>query len=209
VAKQAAVAKMAESNLDFENFVSIGLSGVMSNLPMGPIVGLEPEPTQLTTSPHEPDVAATPKKYKTTPMLDKYKGEELRGVTYVPDANLEQYAVTVKDGLLYRADGTRLDTTGVSSTTDLVNAEIYVMDEYGNKYVSRGKVNVFHHSSFFRGRPAAAAGEIVAKDGVVVRVTRVSGHYAPWISYLEQFVAELRANGVNLDHVQIDTNIPQ
>jgi hypothetical protein len=70
-------------------------------------------------------------------------------------------------------------------------------------------VNVFHHSSFFRGRPAAAAGEIVAKKGVVVRVTRVSGHYAPWTSYLEQFVAELRANGVNLDHVQIDTSIPQ
>jgi hypothetical protein len=36
--KQKAVAKMRGWNLDFENFVSIGLAGVMSNLPIGPVV---------------------------------------------------------------------------------------------------------------------------------------------------------------------------
>jgi Domain of unknown function (DUF4157) len=40
--KQKAVDQINRSNQDFENFVSIGLAGVMSNLPMGPVAGLEP-----------------------------------------------------------------------------------------------------------------------------------------------------------------------
>jgi hypothetical protein len=40
--KQKALAKMNESNQDFETFVSIGLAGVMSNLPIGLVVPLEP-----------------------------------------------------------------------------------------------------------------------------------------------------------------------
>ncbi len=40
--KQKALAKMREYNQDFEFFVTLGLTGVMSNLPMGPIVGPKP-----------------------------------------------------------------------------------------------------------------------------------------------------------------------
>ena len=46
--KQKAVAKMRGWNLDFKNFVSIGLAGVMSNLPIGPVVPqLPPGPPSL------------------------------------------------------------------------------------------------------------------------------------------------------------------
>jgi hypothetical protein len=40
--KQKAVGQINRSNQEFETFVSIGLAGVMSNLPMGPVAGLEP-----------------------------------------------------------------------------------------------------------------------------------------------------------------------
>jgi hypothetical protein len=43
-AKQKAIEAMEVSNQDFEFFVSLSLAGVMSNLPMGPVVGPEPLP---------------------------------------------------------------------------------------------------------------------------------------------------------------------
>ena len=74
--KQKALAVMEADNQDFETFVSIGLAGVMSNLPIGPVVGPEPvEPVSVPRVSRPPapnegtipgDTAAPPKQLKST-----------------------------------------------------------------------------------------------------------------------------------------------
>lgn len=53
----------------------------------------------------------------------------------------------------------------------------------------------FHHSSFLAGKPAAAAGEIRAKNGVLELISNSSGHYRPSIEYLKQVFLEFRDRG--------------
>lgn len=53
-AKQAAIQKMVQENADFEFFVSLGLAGVMSVLPAGPVVGPAPAPPNPVHLPRRP-----------------------------------------------------------------------------------------------------------------------------------------------------------
>jgi len=81
---------------------------------------------------------------------------------------------------------------------------IFIMDEHGAIYASkihhRGK---FHHSSFLAGQSVASAGEIVAENGVIKKITRRKGHYQPTLSQSEQFLKKLNSKGVNMDKIGI------
>jgi hypothetical protein len=61
----------------------------------------------------------------------------------------------------------------------------------------------FHHSSFLRGQPIAAAGELIFKDGLLCGVTNSSGHYKPGVEHMVQVLQEFQQRGVDLSDVQV------
>jgi hypothetical protein len=121
-----------------------------------------------------------------------YSGSDAASLQYRAPAHAAQYITTVENGLLMQ--GGRPVTTP--------RAFIFVMDGDGTIY-SASKGVVVHHSSFISGRPAAAAGSFVAKDGVLESYNGESGHYMPTTDMLDQFKAELESRGVDFTGVKL------
>jgi hypothetical protein len=139
-------------------------------------------------------------KYNTTEMDPYFKDwDERRGVSYLTPDERQAYAITARDGVLYDANGNRLDTSTLSSIhSGGAGAGIFVMDQDGNIYVGSHERGTFHHSSFLGGQPVAAAGEVVVVNGRLVSVTDKSGHYKPDVEYSNQVVHELQGRGVEV-----------
>jgi hypothetical protein len=63
----------------------------------------------------------------------------------------------------------------------------------------------FHHSSFLRAKPIAAAGELITdKAGRLKGFTFNSGHYRPGKDQLMTFLTFLASRGIDLDQVEVD-----
>lgn len=147
-------------------------------------------------------------RYETDPNRHPFPGQS---VHYMDEAELEAHRVVVgRDGLLYRSDGTLLDTRAGSSVHEGGGGRaIFVMDERGNLYASTyQQVGEFHHSSFLGGKPVAGAGEIGVVDGRLEILTDHSGHYQPGRSFTDQVANNLRGAGVK-DNFTIDYWAPE
>jgi hypothetical protein len=53
------------------------------------------------------------------------------------------------------------------------------MDAYGSFFVGEHVEKTFHHSSLLSGSPVKGAGELMVKDGKLLKVSDRSGHYLP------------------------------
>jgi YD repeat-containing protein len=153
-----------------------------------------------------PTVDAYDDRYRVTARLaPEYVGDDLlddalgRHTIAFDDAMRERHRLRVKDGLLLTSDSTPLDTAGLLYLVVLApDGELYAAP---GDFSSTTKV---HHSSVLAGAPVAAAGEIVARRGKLVRVTSRSGHYKPPMCLLDQLRAELERRGVPLDGVPFE-----
>jgi hypothetical protein len=148
--------------------------------------------------------------YAVTPRLAQFEGEHLPGNTvwrsshvhYLSDAELPPYRISVRDGLLYRADGTLFDTADSHTHWSGQGRAIFVMHGDGAIYSAKEHlVGRFHHSSLGQGQPVAGAGELEARDGVLTAITDHSSHYCPPRRYTEQVLSELARGGVDLTWV--------
>ncbi len=101
-------------------------------------------------------VRAVPKNvpiYKTKAMISRYFGEETgriwgTKVKYLSETERQAYAITIKNSKLYDSTGKLFDTSRASSHFSGQGHAIFVMDEYGNIYIStRQIVGEFHHST--------------------------------------------------------------
>ncbi len=180
-----------------------------------------------------PFVEGPPPPHGTTPMLDSYRGEDRINLIaaklsphlplddpaltanpstwYMDPAEREQYRIVVVDGKLHTSSGLRYDTRGDSSLSFReAHTAMYVVDERGNMYSSKGDRPGMKHSSFLAGEPVAAAGMIEVHDGEVVYVDGKSGHYRPDAPYVRQFTDLLGHQGVDMSgtHVQADWDAP-
>ncbi|HMQ34889.1 MAG TPA: hypothetical protein PKD53_29485, partial [Chloroflexaceae bacterium] len=63
--------------------------------------------------------------------------------------------------------------------------------------------SLFHHSSFLAGEPVAAAGELEFKEGVLTKVTDISGHYRPGLVFTRQILKKFQDDGINLSAVRL------
>jgi hypothetical protein len=94
--------------------------------------------------------------------------------------------------LIYKESGERLDTPRLGCCCfwtyrfGAPSKYIFVVDGNNKFFVHRKKTGAFHHSSFLGGRPAIAAGGLVAKDGKLLVVNSNSGHYKPSAKMLEK-----------------------
>lgn len=59
-------------------------------------------------------------------------------------------------------------------------------------YTHVGKIDRFHHSTFFSGNELIGAGEWIVEDGRLKSISANSGHYQPSIDFLYQSVLHLR-----------------
>jgi hypothetical protein len=141
----------------------------------------------------------------TVRLEPEYVGEDLledslgRRTLAFDEVARERHRLSVRGGRLLDADGAPLDTAGLTY--------LIVLAPDGELYAARGDYSSdakIHHSSFLAGAPVAAAGEIVARDGRVVRVTSRSGHYKPPMCLMDQLRTELERRGVPLAGVPFE-----
>ncbi|NIF80973.1 hypothetical protein F3J20_26940 [Paraburkholderia sp. Cy-641] len=99
--------------------------------------------------------------------------------------DLERVKVSVNNGLLMQR-GKPMSTKGQ-------NAE-FVMNGEGNLYVDAGR----GHQAFLGSRPVAAAGEMQVNNGKLVEINNQSGHYQPPPAFVQQTVAHLQSQGVQV-----------
>jgi hypothetical protein len=77
---------------------------------------------------------------------------------------------------------------------------IWVMDPTGRLYVSSTpQPGMFNHSSFLGGGSVICAGEIIIEDGKIKFINNRSGHYEPEDETLDNAIAKLLEQGVELD----------
>ena len=77
------------------------------------------------------------------------------------------------------------------------NPFLYAMDKDGHIYAAH-ESDVRHHSAFLAGRPGAAFGILVVKEGEIQYLDNQSGHYLPPADHGYQMVHELKARGVKV-----------
>jgi hypothetical protein len=162
---------------------------------------------------------ATDARYKTTHMLERFRGENRwdsglypnrrdtrswgrNGVKYLTAEEREAFRIEVRDvgdgPLIYDAWGKIYDTSHINPNLWTGERVMYVMDSAGNFYAAPKVYGVLQHSSFFSGGPVAAAGELVARDGRIALLNRKSGHYVPTEEFLRQAAHRLRERGLSL-----------
>ncbi|WP_020565936.1 hemagglutinin repeat-containing protein [Methyloversatilis thermotolerans] len=100
--------------------------------------------------------------------------------------------------LYYAADASRTPI----NLGDGTSAPIFVVDAQGRMFVhaapSAGEI---HHSSLAAGQPVALAGQLVVKDGYIVHIDNMSGHYQPTLEQLNRTRGYLKkVLGADLDH---------
>jgi hypothetical protein len=166
--------------------------------------------------------------YKSISILDFYKGESTK-CSWQNDANVvpgfktqvcPPYAVCFNkaqrdllklyvrdDGLVYKKNDKGeyilFDTFNVTDEGDpYVGTAIFVMGFDGTLYSSLtyGR-NMIMHSSFFSGKPVAAAGEIKAQNGVIQSMNNCSGHYRPTVAETQQAIDSLNVQGYDVDGI--------
>ena len=117
-------------------------------------------------------------------------------VKYLSARELKQYEVFVnKKGLLVDYKGKIIDTRNGQTIKGGVGSGIFVMSPSGRIFLSqRQAVGKFHHSSFLKGKPVAAAGEISVIDGKIIMMNNSSGHYHPSPLSVDQVIIELEKN---------------
>ena len=166
-----------------------------------------------------------PQKIKTTPMLEKFVGENKpevakkifrlkveKAVKYFTQEEARAYELHFgTDGLLYdnqgklfdTQDAFELDKSGIKRTNGLSRDgyAILVMDKRGRIFAhKRPQIGLIHHSSLISGEESGFAGEIKVIKGEIVEITNFSGHYLPEEDDIEQMFDRI---GIVLNSDQI------
>ncbi len=122
------------------------------------------------------------------------------------------HTLIIKDGSIYR-NGALFDSSAGKFTfaegegVDLWGKAIVVLDEHDHLYFSLDKIEYgFHHSSLNAGLPAKFAGDMIVKNGKLIKFSNNSGHYKPSVRHVHQFMEFLESKGVDITEVQFDLN---
>jgi hypothetical protein len=166
--------------------------------------------------------SATPfTSYETGALVDRFVGED-KGLTlwsarlqtdirfntvYLGTKARKKYSASLRNGLICGADGQLFDSSagdlrGLSNST---GRAMIAMDEYGNLYLANEQeVGRFHHSSFTAGGPLAFAGEAMIKNGVILSIKNLSGHYLPRLELFAPLLERLHRGGVDISKISLE-----
>ncbi len=159
---------------------------------------------------------------------DMQGGTDAHHVKYLSDEDAKEYELRVVEqngSPLFFWRGAPLDTSSMRRYTQVdsrsgdsrvifvmaVDGSIYVANEGAEAKAGASENNAeqwrFNHSSFVRGKPVAAAGELWLKDGVLKGITDNSGHYRPGIAEMMQVLRHFQSAGVDISQVLIDLHV--
>lgn len=123
-------------------------------------------------------------------MNDWYSTER---ISYFTEQGLEDKQVYVINGLVYNTD-LSLYNSSKPLDSETGDGEMIVMDRLGSMFIAPKERGVFHHSSFFSGKPVAFAALCFIRDGKIEDMLRYSGHYAPGEQEESSFTKQLQTN---------------
>lgn len=83
------------------------------------------------------------------------------------------------------------------------NTWIFVADTSFRLYVGIKQSGAFQHSSFLHGSRIAAAGLIKIKNGLLDKLSPLSGHYRPNTSQFRAFIHSLKEAGADMSHLSV------
>jgi hypothetical protein len=143
--------------------------------------------------------AATTYDNETKPRYDKDGNFVAQGVKYFSDEERARHEVVVVGGKLVYADDHTPVNTGAKE-----DGAIFVIDAQGRMYAStQNAEGVIHHTSLTGGEPVAAAGHMVVRDGQLLHINNMSGHYRPDETMLQQGIDVLKGQGIDLSEANI------
>ncbi len=149
------------------------------------------------------------KKSKTTLSFVKWctlVGIENKSVAYFNEEDRRTLQINFSNGKLICTSGTPLHTMkqrGSHLTSRVVDC-VMALDETLYCYGTANQIEkegALHHSGFLSGQPVLFAGELAANNGKLTRITLQSGHYQPDQAHLNNFLAVLYQNDINLSGV--------
>lgn len=80
---------------------------------------------------------------------------------------------------------------------------IYVADTVGRLYVGIKSSGAFQHASFLSGARISSAGIIGIKDGKLIYLSPLSGHYRPTTRSFRRFIDSLKDQGVDMKKTKV------
>lgn len=83
------------------------------------------------------------------------------------------------------------------------NTWIYVSDESFNIFIGIKETGLFQHSSFLAGGIVTSAGLISVKNGIIHKLSPLSGHYRTSVGHFRFFVDGLSERGVDMRKAKI------
>jgi hypothetical protein len=125
-------------------------------------------------------------------------------IHYYSDEELLAAQVVIRNGLMFRLNGTLVTSMHGMEYVMRPDGEILIMPHYWDP--ARGDHRL-KHSSLANGAPVAASGHIsINENGEIIRIDRFSGHYKPSRLQLKQFLDRLKNLGVDLSSTEIHWN---
>ncbi len=120
-----------------------------------------------------------------------------------------QHLLVIRNGLLYQGGQPYDCPTKTGTGYVAIRAATFAMDRYGNLFskptAEASKANLrFNHSTYLAGKEVLCAGTLACKDGHLLKMTNLSGHYRPDAPALRRALIMIGAEGVDLDAVAVD-----
>lgn len=135
-------------------------------------------------------------------------GETNDRVYFMNRSERMEHLLTIDNGLLYRQGepyDCALDVRQARGAFDRrIVAETYAADKYGNifsKPINGFNGTFFNHSSYCAGKEILCAGTLATKDGKLLYVSNLSGHYKPTPAHLAWLLVLLAEEDIDLDDV--------
>ncbi|MBA2651669.1 MAG: hypothetical protein H0U73_05325 [Tatlockia sp.] len=122
-------------------------------------------------------------------------------VAYYNDEERQSLKVNIKDGKLYDRAEIPIDTMNIRY--DCVMALDETLYSYATSTLIK-KEGFYHHSGILSGKPVIFAGELICKNGIIMKITTRSGHYQPSEKNLRNFLSVLEKNGINLQNLCLE-----
>jgi hypothetical protein len=147
----------------------------------------------------QPTPHLTVTQFYTKPMERKFSGEQYgQSAYYGPNVRVIYFTPDIQEQMrLHLIDGKIYSSNGELFNTEQTGSAIFVMDGAGNIYAYPHNLSiVIHHSSLISGAPTASSGEMVVRDGVLIYINRLSGHYVHSIGMYEQILTRFKQAGI-------------
>ena len=172
----------------------------------------------LATKDPEPQSA---RPYDTVSLVERFQGEN-EGKTlwsarlgrdvhfktkYLDSKERKSYVLYTRAGRLVDLQGHNFDSSSgdLRGLSDSTGRAMIAMAQDGTLYAANEQeVGRFHHSSFLAGGPLAFAGEAVIKNGVILSLKNLSGHYLPGVELFAQVLDRLASGGIDVSQIELE-----